>query len=553
MALRRIGLVGLLGATVLCVIACEQRGGYPVVVHLPGDAARAARVELSVLSSCGEIHSLGDAPVSPWRVIEAEDGSAIGTLPAGRYGLYARVWRADCSLYAAGCAPFDVTAGGRGTIEVFLTEVEARTCAADQTCVSGRCEGGADAGEPDGGDEWRLHDVDDPDFALGSPSNTTLVADGGVRLRPDESTGVFTSRTLAVPVADAHGRTLSWVPRSPYGKDLPGAAAGPAEAAAYADAGADVQDLVLLLHFEGAVDAALGDGDRLVDSSGNGHDAEMVDLAGLQDSGIRNGRIGSSVFLRRDDYLRIPDAPSHVDFAFGTGDFTWAAWVRIDGCEPSEDNVIALGGEVPHIWLGALCPQGIAWWQVHDDDHGGDGVGSVDGIVDGVWHHLVGIKAAGRTPRTALYVDGELVASQVQDYGVFSNFTKELLIGNFPIGTAPVYTYRSELTVDELAVFKRALSSEEILSLYRRGALRLRLQVRACPADGCDRRTFVGPDGTGTSFFSELDNPDAALPPTFLLPADLQGVLFQYQATLDSAAPGLSPVLDEVELVVGLP
>ena len=541
----------MLGTIALGAIACEEGGGYPVLVHRPGDAVRAARVDLSVLSSCGEIRSLGDDPVSPWRVIDAEDGSVIGNLPAGRFGLYARAFQDDCALYAAACAPFDVEAGGEGTIEVFLTEVPTRTCGPEASCAAGRCEGGADAGEPDGGTRWTLHDVDDPDFALGDTGPSTLVADGGVRLGPGDSTGVFTSRTLSVPVADARLRTLSWVPRAPYGKGLPGDAAGAAERDAYDEGGADVSDLVLLLHFDGAEGALLADTDVSRDASGRGHDAEMVDLAGLQDSGIRNGRIGTSIFLRRDDYLRVLDAAEDEDFAFGTGDFTWAVWVRIDGCEPSEDNVIALGGEVPHVWIGALCPEGFAWWQVHDDDHAGDGIGSEDGIVDGVWHHLVGIKAAGPEPRTALYVDGELVASQVQSYGMFSNFTKELLIGNFPLGPAPEYAYRSELSVDELAVFKRALSTGEIQALYRRGALRLSLQVRACPAGGCGGRPFVGPDGTSASFFSELDNPDAGLPPAFALPTDLQGALFQYQATLETVAPGLSPVLDEVELVVG--
>jgi len=532
-------------------LGCSERGEYSVTVRLPGDPARAARVEVAVLPSCDDVETPGDEPVLALRVTDAPGGEALGTVPIGRHALYARAWEADCTLYAAGCAPFEVEADTRGSIAVELREIPPRGCPAGESCDEGRCTPGADAG-PDAGSRWILEDDSDADFAMGDPGPATVVEGGAVSLRSDQSSGVFTSRELSVPVPSARGLSIAWAGPAPYGKGLPGAAAGSAELREYAAGGLDVSALVFLLHLEGSPGASLRDGETVADASGRGHDAQVVDLTDAGDSVYRDGRIGGGAFVKRDDHLRIPDALVDEDFRFGTDDFTWAAWVRIDGCEASEDNVIALGGEIPHIWLGALCPEGVGLWQVHDDEGLGDGIRSVETVVDGQWHHLVGVKAAAPVGRTFLYVDGILAASQEQDYGEFGNFTEGLLIGNFPIGEPPFYTYRSELDVDEVAVFRRALSSDEVLGLHRRGALRLGLQVRACAAAGCAAEPFVGPDGSSDSFFTAEDDPTSGTP-IVDLPDVVTGAVFQYRATFDTDVPGASPVLERVQMLVGVP
>lgn len=525
-------------AAVSSALACQDRS-YRVVVHVPGYGARAARVEVAVLESCDDVETPGDDPVSAIRVVEARE-AAVGSLRPGRYALYGRAWEADCTMYAAGCAPIEAEANGEGTLEVTLVEIPHRDCAVSEACIGLHCVHVPDGGgEGDSGLPPAFVDDTDEDFGQGDPGAFTVVEDGAVRLVPDARAGVFESRVFVAGRDDARARALSWVPLGPYGKGLPEASAGADEVAAYARGGADVSDLVLLLHLDGALGDSVGDGMLVEDASGLGHDAVMVDMTEPGDSRYADGRVGGALFVRRDDYLRIPDALVDGDFRFGMDDFTWAVWVRIEGCEPSEDNVIALGGEIPHVWLGAACPDGNAWFQVHDDEHLGEGVGSSASIVDALWHHLVGVKTASRT---LLYVDGAEVASLEQVLGVFSNFTKDLLIGNFPLGDAPVYTYRSELTVDELAVFRRALSDDEVRDLYLRAALRLQLQIRACPAAGCGEVPFVGPDGTGATFFSEGEQHG--------LPEDLVGASFQYRAVLQSDVAGMTPVLDRVELTV---
>lgn len=60
--------------------------------------------------------------------------------------------------------------------------------------------------------------------------------------------------------------------------------------------------------------------------------------------------------------------------------------------------------------------------------------------------------------------------------------------------------------IDEIAIWNRALDANEITQLYQRGASRLKFQVRSCDDDHCIGETWKGPDGTSSTYFSELLN-----------------------------------------------
>ncbi|MBC7742298.1 MAG: LamG domain-containing protein [Bdellovibrionaceae bacterium] len=62
-------------------------------------------------------------------------------------------------------------------------------------------------------------------------------------------------------------------------------------------------------------------------------------------------------------------------------------------------------------------------------------------------------------------------------------------------------------SLDEVLIWNRALSPAEILQLYRRGGNRLEFQFRTCTSPTCaDNPAWQGPDGTATTYFSELYN-----------------------------------------------
>ena len=62
-------------------------------------------------------------------------------------------------------------------------------------------------------------------------------------------------------------------------------------------------------------------------------------------------------------------------------------------------------------------------------------------------------------------------------------------------------------SIDEVSVWNRVLTAAEVLQIYRRGANRTNYQIRACTSSSCaDNPTWLGPDGTATTYFSERYN-----------------------------------------------
>ena len=176
------------------------------------------------------------------------------------------------------------------------------------------------------------------------------------------------------------------------------------------------------------------------------------------------------------------------------------------------------------------------------------------GFNDNRWHHLaVNMDSQASTPAGSRYIqlllDGKSVASVAGSSSVYTGYFK--LNGNHTgswpnRGTADT----THVQYSELAIWARTLFPlQEVRPLYRRGANRLFFHVRACQLAGCaDNPSWVGPDGTLNTFFSELDNRDAsgnflASGPSLAfssfanmkLPA---GRYFQYRAVFESDDTG---------------
>ena len=109
-------------------------------------------------------------------------------------------------------------------------------------------------------------------------------------------------------------------------------------------------------------------------------------------------------------------------------------------------------------------------------------------------------------------------------------------------------------TIDEVAVWSRALDDLEVKELYLRGASRIKYQVRLCPSGVCTSEIWQGPDGTSQTYFSELNNNSVPLDGTgdvlTTLPSmALSGIFdplvsgryFQYRAILETDRRTFSP------------
>jgi hypothetical protein len=251
-------------------------------------------------------------------------------------------------------------------------------------------------------------------------------------------------------------------------------------------------------------------------------------------------------------------------FAFGTSDFTWSVWMKTTtrGCTSnggSWGNQVYIGGEDadarPHTWLGcsaqsSVCPNP-------------DGTGRVSGYIsttqadgqeycgrrvidDGAWHHLALVKQGHAAATVVVYVDGAVESTLAIAFE--SAFTydapSQLGIGSFSLGAA---NGQSDAVLDEVAIFRRALSPAEVSALSARGHERASLTVRACATPSCtDGAPFVGPGGDPSATFIDASLSPPARGDLGFLPATR---FVQYRVHLETDDAASAPRVSSIALV----
>ncbi|GIV84418.1 MAG: hypothetical protein KatS3mg052_1425 [Candidatus Roseilinea sp.] len=233
-----------------------------------------------------------------------------------------------------------------------------------------------------------------------------------------------------------------------------------------------MSDNVLLLHLNEPATAT-----TFLDASGLGHDATCSGATCPERSVWAH--VGRGIAPDgADDFI---EAPHHGDYNFGNNqDFTVMAWVRASFWQQDtafQDNSII------EKWSGSAgYPFVIRFFNQTSGFHGqvtaarydrwlASSVRSTSRIDDGAFHHIAFVRASGTL---SLYVDGILEDVKPDLSG------KLILCGYFTCdtgNTAPVYvgqrgggTNRFTGAVDEVAIFSRALTANEVGVIYARQA-----------------------------------------------------------------------------------
>lgn len=191
------------------------------------------------------------------------------------------------------------------------------------------------------------------------------------------------------------------------------------------------------------------DGDAK-DKSGNHNDGIMV---GTRPTADRKGRLNSAMLFGEGNYITVPSSPS---LNSPKDQITITAWVRI--------------GEWCRNWAPIICKGR----DMKSDQyrflgrHGGDTLLSTCHNIDarfenssmlrGAWHH-VAVSYDGNMAKA--YIDG-CIAGLRHSPGNFKVSNEELLIGCDPPG-AMEWLFGA---MDELRIYNRALSDDEIKAVY---------------------------------------------------------------------------------------
>ncbi|MBT4220771.1 MAG: hypothetical protein HN726_01645 [Candidatus Magasanikbacteria bacterium] len=375
-------------------------------------------------------------------------------------------------------------------------------------------------------------------FASGTFSNTewdgTLPA---LTLSTGFSTGNFTSRIM-----DATSLTIwnaiSWLPNRPIHKPLPD---NNGQETAYTSGNVNMSNNLLLFHF----DQQEANGD-FVDTSGSG---ALAQCGGATCPTVVSGKFNNAISFD-------PTAANALDladssFLNGKSQLTYGGWFKK---ETGTHNYAKLmergtsGGVAELIGLQIAGPPLSTNGLVAIIENN-DGLGriSIDGVITpGEWFHAITVfdGTQAEADRLKLYVNGVLQVVTLEGTPPTTTATD---VSPMHLGANTVlnkFYFKGQM--DELVIFDRAFSAAEIQSLYERGVGDMTFQVRSCDDVACSGESFVGPDGTVSTVFSEEQSTSVSLPSfSYTVPNNRY---FQYKTFFDAPNSSLVPFLSSVSI-----
>ena len=270
---------------------------------------------------------------------------------------------------------------------------------------------------------------------------------------------------------------------------------------------------VLLMHLN--EDPAI-DNTTIVDS----HGANNKSVIGKLERALRFDGI--------DDYISI--SPANPVSAISV-----VAWFKSLGAPAGGYHIIVGPADVEI----SIPTAGVLRTGITTDTMGRQVFNSGSDLTDGDWHQ-VGLTYDGS--KLTAFIDGAQSGEQNVSGDLSGMCTA---IGRYGSSTQ----YYTNGVIDELAICNRGLSSGEVESLYKRGALKLRYQIRSGSSNP-PTGNFIGPDGTTSTYYSELDSNNSSLtPPSNISLTNLSdNRYFQYKTIFETDNSSYSPKLATLEV-----
>ena len=201
-------------------------------------------------------------------------------------------------------------------------------------------------------------------------------------------------------------------------------------------------------------------GKTIVDDSGNGLDADII-----ANTEIVKGKYGDAIRITNvgADCVNVPAS----DELKITGEITMAAWINQDAWSTDGqwfDKNCHNGGEHSSYGIGAFGG-GASFNMFLGTGNGRPTLNKPHALDTKTWHHVVGTYD-GATMK--VYVDGEVAAEHEEKFDFKGTNDQDLRIGCSK--DRPNYTFENG-SIDEAAVWRRALSEDEINEIMNEGFL----------------------------------------------------------------------------------
>ncbi len=357
-------------------------------------------------------------------------------------------------------------------------------------------------------------------------SNTTYNTNNSLlNLSSSQISGTYTS-DIKDASASAVWSTLAWTPNRPTGKALPN---NGAIETGYPTGNANMTGNVLLMHLDESSGST-----TFVDGSGSGNNATCSGT-GCPTTG--DGKFGGGMNF---DGTKVIQSTINNNF---TNKASASVWFNRSGVgananpmiiDVSSDGGFAQTGfKLYHQWYNNVFEYK---WIVKDS-----------GAWTSCFLHTIFSEATDKNQWINLTGTYNGTVAKLYRNGVEINSTA-CVGGNIQFANNNLYVGNNiQGLIDEVSIYNRALSATEISDMYKRGVLSLKHQVRSCSNSNCSDGTFVGPDGTANSYYSESSNSTASTPSLSLTNVG-NNRYFQYKSFFDTIDSLLTPELENITI-----
>jgi hypothetical protein len=184
------------------------------------------------------------------------------------------------------------------------------------------------------------------------------------------------------------------------------------------------------------------------------------------------GKIYGGQLFNASTIMNIPDNGEEFEWT-QTSNFSFEFWVKTS----STATMVVFGrsrGDFPDAakyWVG-LSSGGVATFYLHENDTSAAGkefeISGGPSLADNQWHHVIAVRN-GSIQENRIYVDGIEVASVATNYdnSFLCDEPTPITLGWFD-NTASGYHFVG--TLDEVAIFNKAISDTEAASFFNLGA-----------------------------------------------------------------------------------
>jgi hypothetical protein len=165
------------------------------------------------------------------------------------------------------------------------------------------------------------------------------------------------------------------------------------------------------------------------------------------------------------------NAGTSTSLDMGTGDYSVSAWVKTPGGHGGGEGILIMSGgntsTVNGIWFAMLdSNDSPAVWVSNGSSYVVNQFGGSQAIQDNAWHHVAWVW--DRDVGNRMYIDGALNTSNtvINSNNIITDHT--FIIGGRDPGEGVTGKFIG--SIDDVRVYKRALSATEVSALYNGGA-----------------------------------------------------------------------------------